>query len=79
MLRSIAAGLLAGMVVLTTGCALHPYDQPFTHYCSVYSHVPCLDQIQPRADCAPCPTWNAESAAARDAPEATSATPAARE
>jgi hypothetical protein len=54
MLRSIAAALVA--CVLSASCALHPYEQPFTHYCSFASHELCLDQLQPRADCVPCPT-----------------------
>jgi hypothetical protein len=62
MLRSIAAGLLA--CVLSAGCALHPNDQPFTRYCSFTSHELCLDQVQPRADCVPCPSADEVPAAA---------------
>jgi hypothetical protein len=30
--------------VLATGCGLQPVNQPFTHYCSMFTHEPCLDQ-----------------------------------
>jgi len=42
-------------LALTASCALHTVKEPFTHYCDLISHEPCLDRVQPRANCAPCP------------------------
>jgi hypothetical protein len=50
--------MVCGMLA---GCGLHPVHENFPRYCSVYSHLPCLDRL-PQANCEPCPTDTAASA-----------------
>ena len=43
-------------LALAAGCGLHPVEESFTRYCDLVSHEACLDRVQPRANCVPCPT-----------------------
>jgi hypothetical protein len=43
------------LALAAAGCGLHPVEESFTRYCDLFSHEACLDRVQPRANCVPCP------------------------